>query len=167
MRFEVVQNIAAPADPVAQAYANPDFYATVAGLPPLSAPEVLSHEVDGETVRLRIRYRYAAELSSVVRAVVDPKKLSWVEVSTHRLAAREVTFSMDPDNYADRFQSAGSYRFDTSGDGTSTVRRARGDVSIRMPLVGRRVEQAIVSGLQDHLAGEVPYIERWVAEHGG
>src|SRR5262249_36594630 len=100
-------------------------------------------------------------------AVVDPKKLSWVEVSTHRLSDREVTFSMDPDNYADRFQSSGSYRFDASGDGTSTVRRASGDVSIRMPLVGRRVEQAIVSGLQDHLAAEVPYIERWVAEHGG
>src|SRR5262245_22598822 len=145
MRFEVVQHIAAAADPVAQAYANPDFYATVAGLPPLSPPEVLSHEVDGDTVRLRIRYRYVAELSSVVRAVVDPKNLSWVEVSTHHLADRDVTFSMDPDHYADRFKSSGSYRFEPSGDGTSTVRRASGDVSIRMPLVGRRVEQAIVS----------------------
>ena len=36
-----------------------------------------------------------------------------------------------------------------------------------MPIVGRRVEQAIVSGLQDHLDAEVPFIERWVAEHSG
>jgi hypothetical protein len=167
MRFDVVQHIAAPADRVAEAYANPEFYATFAGLPPLSAPEVLSHEVDGETVRLRIRYRYVAELSSVVRTVVDPAKLSWVEVSTHRLADREVTFRMDPDHYADRFQSSGSSRLDASGDGTSTVRRSRGEVSIRVRLVGRRVEQAIVAGLQDHLAAEVPLLERWVAEHSG
>jgi hypothetical protein len=167
MRFDVAQQIAAPAARVAEAYADPEFYATVTGLPPLSPPEVLSHEVDGEIVRLRIRYRYVAELSSVVRAAVDPKKLSWVDVSTHRLADREVTFRMDPDNYADRFKSSGSYRFEASDDGTSTVRRCSGDVSIRMPLVGRRVEHAIVSGLQDHLAAEVPFIERWVAEHGG
>jgi hypothetical protein len=167
MRFDVVQQIAAPADRVAEAYANPEFYRTLAGLPPLSPPEVLSHEVDGNTVLLRIRYRYVAELSSVVRAVVDPNKLSWVEVSTHRLDDREVTFRMEPDNYADRFQSSGSYTFEVSDDGTGTVRRGSGEVSIRMPLVGRRVEQAIVSGLQDHLTGEVPFIERWVAEHSG
>jgi hypothetical protein len=168
MRFDVVQHIAAPADRVAEAYANPEFYATLQGLPPLSPPEVLSHEVDdGEVVRLRIRYRYVAELSSVVRAAVDPKKLSWVEVSTHHLADREVTLRMDPDNYADRFQASGTYRFEASGDGTSTARHCIGDVSIRMPLVGRRVEQAIVTGLQDHLAAEVPFIERWVAEHRG
>ncbi len=167
MRFDAVQHIAAPADRVAEAYANPDFYATLSGLPPLSPPEVLSHEVDGETVRLRIRYRYVAELSSVVRAAVDPSKLSWVEVSTHRLVDCEVTFRMEPDHYADRFQASGSNRFDPSDDGTSTVRRSSGDVAIRMPLVGRRVEKAIVSGLQDHLTAEVPFIERWVAEHGG
>jgi hypothetical protein len=40
-------------------------------------------------------------------------------------------------------------------------------VSIRVRLVGRRVEQAIVAGLQDHLAAEVPLLERWVAEHSG
>jgi hypothetical protein len=90
-----------------------------------------------------------------------------VEVSTHRLADREVTFRMDPDHYADRFQSSGSSRFDASGDGTSTARRSGGEVSIRVRLVGRRVEQAIVAGLQDHLTAEVPLLERWVAEHSG
>ncbi len=57
--------------------------------------------------------------------------------------------------------------FDATGDGASTVRRSTGDLTIRMPLVGGRVEQAIVSGLQEHLESEVPLVERWVAEHSG
>ena len=167
MQFTVVQQLAAPADAVAAAYANPDFYATLVGLPNLGPPEVLSHDMDGDVVRLRIRYRYIAELSSVVRAVVDPKKLSWVEVSTHRVAERTVTFRMEPDNYADRFTSSGSYRFDATSDGAGTVRRSNGELSIRARLVGGRVEQAIVTGLKEHLASEVPLVERWVAEHSG
>jgi len=167
MQFTVVQEIAATPDAVAAAYANPDFYDTLVGLPNLGPPEVLGHDVDGDVVELRIRYRYTTELSPVVRAVVDPKKLSWVEVSTHRLAERAVTFRMDPDNYADRFKASGSYRFDPSSDGAGTVRRSTGDLSIRARLVGGRVEQAIVAGLKEHLAAEVPFVEQWVAEHSG
>jgi hypothetical protein len=167
MQFTITQHIAAPADAVAAAYADPDFYATLQGLPKLDAAEVLGHEVDGDTVRMRIRYRFVGELSSAVRAVVDPNKLTWVEVSTHRLATREVTFRMEPDHYADRFSCSGSYRLDATSEGANTVRRSTGDLTIRMRFVGGRVEQAIVSGLQEHLASEVPLVEQWVAEHSG
>jgi Protein of unknown function (DUF2505) len=167
MRFAIDQAIASPPDAVAATYADPDFYSTLVDLPNLGTPEVLSHDVDGDTVELRIRYRLVRDLSAPVRAVVDPKKLTWVEVSTHRVPDLEVTFVVEPDNYADRFKGSGSYRFDASGDGDGTVRHGTGDVSVRMPLVGRRVEQAIVAELQEHLASEVPLVERWVAEHGG
>ena len=169
MRFAIDQVIAAPPDAVAATYADPDFYSTLVDLPNLGTPEVLSHDVDGDTVQLRIRYRLVRDLSAPVRAVVDPKKLTWVEVSTHRVPDREVRFLVEPDNYADRFKGSGSYRFDASGDGDGdgTVRRGTGDVSVRMPLVGRRVEQAIVAELQAHLASEVPLVERWVTEYGG
>src|SRR4051812_23882983 len=145
MQFTIVQQIAAPADAVAAAYADPDFYDTLIGLPKLDRPDVLSHEVEGDAIRLRIRYRFIGELSSAVRAVIDPTKLSWVEDSTHRLAQREVTFRMDPDHYADRFRCSGAYRIDAGRDGANAVRRSTGDLSIRMRLVGGRVEQAIIS----------------------
>ncbi len=167
MQFELEQRIAAAPDAVAAAYADPAFYDTLIGLPELDRPEVLSHESDGEQVKLRIRYRLIRELSPAVRAIVDERKLSWVEVSTHDLRRREVTFRMDPDNYADRFRASGSYRFDASDDGTGTSRHSTGELTIRMPIVGRRVEQAIVDGLQAHLHAEAPLVEQWVAQHGG
>jgi len=37
-------------------------------------------------------------------------------------------------------------------------------VKVRMPLVGGRVEAALVSGLDEHLASEVPIVEGWIAD---
>ncbi|HEY2815406.1 MAG TPA: DUF2505 family protein [Acidimicrobiales bacterium] len=165
MRFELVQHIASPADAVAATYAEPAFYATLVGLPKLATPEVQSHERDGARVHLRIRHQFIGELSSAVRAVIDPRKLSWIEDSTHDLATRHVTFRMDADHYADRFRCSGSYDFESTSDSAATVRRSTGDLSLRVRLVARRVEQAILSGLQEHLDAEAPLVERWIAEH--
>jgi hypothetical protein len=73
---------------------------------------------------------------------------------------------MIADHYADRFKSSGTYRFDPAGDEVTT-RNCTGDIEIRMPLVGRRVENAIISGLREHLDAEVDLVQRWIAEHGG
>ena len=65
-------------------------------------------------------------------------------------------------NYLDRFKGSGSYRFEADGDGT--LRRSEGELSVKATLVGRLVEQAIVSGLGEHLADETTVVERWLAE---
>ena len=41
-----------------------------------------------------------------------------------------------------------------------TRRSADGEVAVRVPLVGKTVENAIVSGLREHLAAEVEVVER-------
>jgi hypothetical protein len=161
VRFQLEQRIAGAPDEVAAAFADPGFYETLAGLPNLGQPEVLARaEKDGH-VEMRVRYRFSGELSSAVRAVVDPAKLTWVEVADHDLAARQVRFRMDADHYADRFRCSGTYGFEADGGGTRRV--CRGDIEIRMPLVGRRVEKAIVSGLEEHLHDEVALVEAWLA----
>jgi hypothetical protein len=38
-----------------------------------------------------------------------------------------------------------------------------GDLTVSYPLVGRAVERAILSGLQDHLAGEADLLARRLA----
>jgi hypothetical protein len=115
---------------------------------------------------MRVRYRFTGHLNSAVRAAIDPQKLTWVEEADHDLESRNVSFRMIADHYADRFRSSGTYRFDPVGE-DATVRNCTGDVEIRMPLVGRRVEAAIVSGLQEHLEAETGLVERWLAGSAG
>jgi hypothetical protein len=163
LHFELDQRIAAPPAAVAAAFAAADFYDTLGELPKLGTPEVLSREVEGDVVRLRVRYRFTGELSGAVRRAIDPNKLSWVEESKHDLAARMVTFRLAPDHYPDRLRCSGSYRFSPSGDGT--VRHSEADLTVRAPLVGRLVEQAIVSGLREHLDDEVQLVEDYIGSH--
>jgi hypothetical protein len=162
VKFTVEQRFAAQPDAVAHAYADPALYDLLGELPKLGAPQVLDHAVDGTTVTLAIRYRFTGELSSAARAVLDPNKLTWVERSTHDLASRRVTYRLDPDSYVDRFSSSGAYEFIAAGDGA--LRRASGEVNVKALIVGGRVEGAIVSGLREHLAAEVPVVERYIAD---
>lgn len=161
MDFHFEQRYRTAPDRVAAAYADPALYERFAGLPKLSAPEILDHRVDRDTVRLQLRYRFIGDLPSAARRMIDPAKLTWVEHSVHDLAARTATFRMDPDHYGDRFRAEGRYRFEPTPEG-GTVRHSTGDVRVTVRLVGRAVERAIVSGLGEHLAAETPVVERFL-----
>ena len=161
MRFAIEQRFTGPPEAVAQAYADPELYVALQGLPKLSQPDVVGHTVDGDTVTLEVRYRFAGELSSAARAVIDPDRLTWVERSVHDLTAHTATFTMLPDHYADRFRCSGTYRFEAAGEGTR--RRGEGDLRVKVLLVGGAVEGAIVSGLKEHLVDEVPIVDAFVA----
>lgn len=161
MRFRLEQRFAADPDAVTRAYAEPALYALLAEAAVLGRPEFLDRSGEADRVEMQVRYRFCGNLSAAARKVVDPARLSWVEVSSHDLAQRRVAFRLVPDNYADRLRSTGSYEFHPDGDGT--LRVSEGELTVRVPLVGGAVERAIVSGLAEHLAGEVPVVERFLA----
>lgn len=161
MKFTIEQQFAADVDAVARAYADPGLYLALVGLPKLTQPEVVGHDVDGDTVELQVRYRFGGDLSPAARAVIDPARLTWVERSVHDLARHHTTFTMLPDHYADRFRCRGSYRFEPTGSGCR--RRGEGDVRVKAFLVAGAVEGAIVSGLKEHLVDEVPVVEGYLA----
>lgn len=160
MRFDLTQTIAAPVDEVARAYAGADLYEHLGGTDKLGPPDVLERTEHGDTVTLRIRYRFVADLSPAVTAVVDPERLTWVEESVHDLAARTVRVTLHPDHYADRLRCTGTYRY-TERDG-ATVRRVDGDLKVKVLFVAGQVERALVSGLKEHLAAEAPQVEAYL-----
>lgn len=122
---------------------------------------MLGHDVRDGAAELRIRWSFTAPLSSAARAVIDPDRLTWVETTVHDLSARRARFTMAADHYADRFACHGTFAF--TADGGGTVRTVEGELKIRAPLVARAVEGAIVSGLEEQLAGEVPAVVGFLA----
>lgn len=162
MRFTIEQRFDAPPELVARAYADPRLYEAFDGLPKMSRPEVVDHQMTGDEVRLQIRYRFSGELSAAARAVLDPARLTWVEHAVHDLSSLTTTFAMVPDHYEDRFRCTGSYAFEAEGAGT--LRRCQGDIKVKALLVGGAVENAIVSGLREHLRDEVAVVTAFLAE---
>ena len=160
MRFDLTQTIAAPVDEVARAYASAELYEVLGGTDKLGPPDVLDRSESGDIVTLRIRYQFVADLSPAVTAVVDPRKLTWVEQSVHDLAARSVAVTLHPDHYADRLRCTGRYGYTARGE--TTVRQIDGDLKVKALLVGGQVEKAIVSGLKEHLEAEAPQVEAYL-----
>ena len=163
MDFVIEQSYAADPDEVARAYTQPALYDLIGELSPRARPEVLGRTVDEDArVLLRIRYRFAAELSEAARAVLDPDKLSWVEHSTHEVARRHTDYRLVPDHYGDRFRIAAKCTTRRGPHG-GAVRTVEGRLRVKAAPAARDVEKAIVSGLREHLAGETRAVERFLA----
>lgn len=169
MKFELAQTYAgATPDEVVAAYTDPNLYATFEGLTKVAPPEVVSREATGDHVSLTLRMRFVAELNAAARAVVDPGKLTWLQEERYDLRAHTATVVFQPENYADRFSCSGGYEFAPDpGDPSATRRTVRGDLRVRMLLVGGQVEGALVSGLREHFAEEQPLVARWLDQQRG
>ena len=137
MNFRIEQRIPAPQAAVEGTLLDSDFVAATADLPKLGAPELLENARDGDRAHQRIRYHFTAPLSGAVIRVVDPAKLTWVDDATY------VTL-------------------EALGD--STRRLVTGELTVHVPLVGGRVERAIVDGLEEHANAEAELLGQWIAE---
>jgi hypothetical protein len=162
MRFEVVQHLHAPMEIVEQALVNPRFLETLGRLPKLGRPELLEQRDMGDRVFLRVRYHFEGNLSSAVKAFIDPAKLSWVEDSLQDRKTHLTDIEIVPDHYTSIFRCSGLIRLTTDATTGGTVRVATGDVVIGVPVFGAKAEAAIVSGLREHADLEAEALDNWV-----
>ena len=162
MKFAISERAAVAPDAAVAAYGDPAFYEGRARSGDISLVEVVGHQ-DGPPVTVEIRYMFTGSVSSAVRAVVDPAKLSWVTRTELHAAPRRTSFTVLPDHYPDRLDCSGTFTF-TEGEGPdSTVVTIEGDLKVHVFLVGRTVEQLIVSGLRSYLAAEVSLLPGFTA----
>ena len=160
MRFDAEQRFAMPVDRLLELFTDPDFYPTLIGLPEISVPEVVSHQASDGVVRIDMRQRYTGELPAAARSMIDPDRLTWVEQLVFDLGRASATSRLVPDHYPDRLTCTGVYTFRAGPGGVETsVRRLDGDLKVRVPLVGGRVENALVSGLRQHARAEQDLID--------
>src|SRR5574341_625554 len=159
MEFELEQRLQGTPDAVLGVLLDRAFLDARAALPRLGSAELLELSRDDTSARVRVRMRFSGHLSSAVTAVVDPEKLTWVDDATFVLAARGARHEILPDHYADRLSS--QYDDVLHDDSGSTRRVLTGTLKVRAPLVGGRVEKAIVSGLREYVTAECDLLNRW------
>jgi hypothetical protein len=145
------------------AFLDPDFYAALADVPNLKAPEILEMEDRGEEVHFRVRYAFDGHLPPAARRVLDPDKITWVNDSVFRRSEHVTEFRMVPEYYENRLTCQGRYRFEAKGP-EETEQILEGDLIVRYPIVGPLVERAIISGMRQHLGDEARVIERRFAQ---
>lgn len=163
MRFRIEQHFDAPVEQVEAAYLDPRFLDRLSELPKLGRPTLVERRDEGEAVHQSIRYRFTGEVNAAVRKVVDPARLTWVEESTLDRTTHVTTWRIVPDHYGNLIRSSGTFRLEGDGEGR-TRRITEAEMKVSVPLLGGRVEQAIVSGLRAHAEGEAQVVAALLAE---
>mgnify|MGYP000103044708 CR=1 FL=1 len=164
MRFTIEQAFPAPLGAVEAALVDPAYLDRLSTLPKLGRPTLLEQREDegGEVVHQSVRYAFVGDLNAAVRRVVDPKRLTWVEEATIDRRSHVTSWRIVPDHYANLLRSNGTFRLVAEGEGTRRV--AEGELKVSVPLVGGKVEQAIVSGLREHAELEHDVLEEWLRD---
>jgi hypothetical protein len=158
VRFTLDQRVDVAPDVAVAAYANPAFFEGRAPRDNISVLEVPRCVRSGDRVELEVRFRFTGAVSSAVRAVVDPKKMTWVTRSDIDLGAGRSQWKIVPDHYPDRLSGSGTYVFVAGPGAGSTVVTLDGELKVHVPLLGRTVERVIVSGLRSYFGAEVKSI---------
>ncbi len=161
MKFEIVQDLAASIADVDGALVDPAFLVRMAELPKLGSAEVVEQHRDGDVVHQDVRFLFQAELSRSVTRVVDPALMTWIERSVCDLAAHETRCEIIPDHYGGLL--TGRYVSVIAAQGSGSQRTITGELKVRMPLVGGKVEGAIVGGLKENAAAQVPLLDAFLA----
>jgi hypothetical protein len=159
VQFSFEQHIAAPPERVLAALADPSYYEALRTLPGADVVSVEPPAHRGDRVLIRVGYHFRGELPGGARRLLDPGKLTWIVETDLDLARSEASFAVLPVHYPDLLSCSGTYRL--TGVEGGTLQDVAGDLRVRMPLVGRPVERALVSGLQDRLRAESAALARW------
>ena len=106
----------------------------------------------------------AGHLPAAVTTVVHPERLTWVQETIHDHDERSARFRLLPDHYPDRLRCRGRFTITDQPGGSRRV--VAGELQVKAPLVGGRVEQAIVSGLEEYLEAEAPVVDAWIRGSG-
>jgi hypothetical protein len=158
MKFDVKQQFDADAAAVIGCYSSSEMYEQLPEFGKISRPDLLERTASGDTVKIRLRYKFTADLPTAALAIIDPDRLTWVEETTYDLAGLTSRLKLLPDHYASKLEASASARFVDRGDGS--IRDVAGDLRVRVLLVGGQVERAIVEGLKEHLAEEAELVAK-------
>jgi hypothetical protein len=161
LKICLAQSVDLPPAQVMAAYGSVDFYEGRSTRDDIAVLGVVDHEVGpGARVVMEVHYAFQGSVTSAVRAVVDPAKLSWITRTEIHPDENRAVWEILPDYYPDRLSSGGVYRFEPTSSTTSVV--VEGDLKVHVPIVGRSVERVIVSGLRRYIEAEVASIPDFV-----
>ncbi len=152
MKFGFEQRWTADPGDVLAVYLDDGFWSSLDHLSATSAPEVLEVSRSAARAVVRLRYRLSVTLPAEASRFIDPDDVAWVEETTWDLAARTAAVRFLPDQAASLMKASAEATL--FAEGAETLRQVKGDLRVRIPLLGGRVERVVVEGIGDHLEEE-------------
>src|SRR5439155_11636168 len=143
MRFHAEHRFPAPPAAVAAVLLDPAFHQSL-DLPDVGRPQLVDHADNGDEGMLVLRYEYVGQLDAVGRRLVGDRPLTWRQELRLRRGTGRGELRVAAEAGADRLQAVAD--IELVAEGGSSVRRVDGELTVRVPVVGRMAERRIVPG---------------------
>jgi hypothetical protein len=146
---------------VAAAMTDPEFVASLR-LPDLRPPEVIEHRSDGAGQCVRAHFEFVGRLDPLGRRVLGGDRIAWTQEITVDASNGRGTLAVVPDAHPERMRFSGEFRLEATDSG-GTVRTMRGELAVKVPLIGRKAEQHVLPGLLTRIDLEAEALRSWLA----
>lgn len=160
MNFEITHSFDAHPDEVAGAMLDEDYQRSLKTLGKLRR-ELLDQkaQANGDVMR-RTRCVLDIEISGVAKNLMGEGDPAWVEEATWNEEAKLWRFTIDPEIAKELLEAKGTIQL--SGNENGALRTVEGQVKVKVPFYGGKVEGWIVDGLKDAYDEEAERLRAWL-----
>lgn len=123
--------------------------------------ETLEDRMEGEVRVLVSRTTPDRELPVAVAKVIGANKLIYTQTTRFDRAASRLSWEVQPNVMADKVTAKGLFEVRPTDEGCE--RSVAGEIEVRVPLIGRRVEKAIVEDVSRNYDEAAKASLRWLA----
>lgn len=122
------------------------------------------HE-NGVLVSRTVRTEPDRELPSVVASLLGAAKLAYIQESHFDNAGRRIQWTVRLEVMSDKVDVRGTTQVRPEGDQAS-VRVVDGDITVRVPLVGKRIEKVVVAEFEKSMERAAEVARELIEERG-
>lgn len=122
----------------------------------------LDHEKNGKRTR-QIHVRPAQTLPKAAARLLGTDRLSYVLEEHHRPAEQKMDFTVTVDALPDKVSVRGAWALTPTGAGCE--RRVTIDIDVRVPIVGKKIEQQVAEDLRRSYDDAAVFAQNWIREH--
>lgn len=166
MDFVARHRFSAAPQTVVAAMIDPGFVATLSDINDVGSVEVIDRGEDGSARWISARLSYDGSLDPLAARVLGSDHPTWVQ--TYRLDVSDGTGRLDiePDHHGALLRCSAEVRLvsadGNNGTGDRTDRTLRGDLKVRVPLLGGKAEQALMPAILVRIDAEAALLEQWL-----
>jgi hypothetical protein len=161
MEFEFHHTVPGEPEEVAEVLLDRKFQSSLSQLGALSERKVLSQKkVDGLVVR-RIRCVLDIDITGVAKKFLGNGDPAWVEEATWHPDDLLWTWEVHPEVGADLLEASGEIALEAARGG-HTNRLVTGNIKVKVPVYGGKVEGWVVKGLESAYEDEAGHLTEWL-----
>ncbi|QGG95782.1 DUF2505 domain-containing protein [Actinomarinicola tropica] len=160
MELEADHTFEAPPHEVVDAMVDPGFAEQLVALPDVSDVEVIGSGQEAARRWLSVRMVYGGSLDPIAAKVLGSSSPSWIQ--TYRLDRPGVPGELEitPEHHGSLLTCRAEIVVSEHPDGTR--RTLRGELSVRVPLVGGKAERALAPAIRRRIDVEAQLLARWL-----